>query len=113
MFAWAGGSWPGLQSGAFRANSGANPYGYSNAEFDTESSRCDGLADDVERASCYQDLDTFVTTLDRESDGMFVVPLVERPQVMVYNGESVAAVPTIVDGPSGGPLGDIGSFDLR
>ncbi len=113
LFAWAGGPWPGLQSGAFRANSGANPYGYANAEFDTESSRCDGLADDAERATCYQQLDTFVTTLEQGNDGLFVVPLIERPQVMIYNSDRVAGTPSVVDGPSGGPLADITGFTLR
>ncbi|MDH3301229.1 MAG: ABC transporter substrate-binding protein [Acidimicrobiia bacterium] len=113
LFAWAGGPWPGLQSGAFRANSGANPYGYDNPEFDAESSRCDGLADDVERAACYQELDTFVTTLERGEDGLFVVPLVERPQVLVYNSERLSGVPSIVDGSTGGPLPDVLGFSLR
>ncbi len=110
LFAWAGGPWPGLQSGAFRANSGANPYGYESPEFDAESSRCDGLADDDERASCYQNLDTFVTTLDQGDDGLFVIPLVERPQLLVYDSKRLGDVPVIVDGPTGGPLPDIGVF---
>ncbi len=113
LFAWAGGPWPGLQSGAFRANSGANPYGYDSPEFDAESSRCDGLADDAERADCYQELDTFVTTLDRGENGLFVVPLVERPHILIYNPERLDEVPSIVDGPTGGPLPDVGGFSLR
>lgn len=113
LFAWAGGPWPGLQSGAFRANSGANPYGYDNPAFDAESSRCDGLADDDERVSCYQDLDTFVTTLEQGEDGLFVLPLVERPQVLLYNNERLTDPPSVVDGPTGGPLPDIGAFSLR
>ncbi len=113
LFPWAGGPWPGSQSGAFRAGSGANPYGYANPEFDTESSRCDGLADDAERSSCYQELDTFVTTLDRGENGLFVVPLIERPQVLVYNADRVAEVPAVVDGPTGGPLPDIAGFSLQ
>jgi len=113
LFAWAGGPWPGLQSGAFRANSGANPYGYDSPEFDAESSRCDGLADDAERADCYQELDRFVTTLDRGADGLFVVPLIERPQVLVSNSDRLASVPTIVDGLTGGPLPDINGFSFR
>ena len=112
VFAWAGGPWPGLQSGAFRAQSGANPYGYANPEFDAESSRCDGLVDDAERSSCYQDLDTYLTTLNQGESGLVVVPLVERPQFVVYNPDRLEAVPAILDGPTGGPLPTPSAYTL-
>ncbi|MDH3296032.1 MAG: ABC transporter substrate-binding protein, partial [Acidimicrobiia bacterium] len=93
LFAWAGGPWPGLQSGAFRAESGANPYGFADPEFDTESSRCDGLVDDGERATCYQELDTYITTLDKGNNGIVIVPLIERPQFVVYNQDRFPSPP--------------------
>ncbi len=113
IFAWAGGPWPGLQSGAFRSKSGANPYGYSNPKFDTESSRCDGLVDDAERATCYQDLDLYITGLEKTEDGIVVIPLAERPQLVVMNGERLESAPSVLDGPSGGPLAAIAGFKLR
>jgi peptide/nickel transport system substrate-binding protein len=112
LFAWAGGPWPGQQSGAFRSQSGANPYGYANPEFDSESSRCDGLVEEAERSACYQALDIYVTTLDNGDGGLVVIPLVERPQLTVYNTASLAQAPALLDGPSGGPLASLSSFQL-
>jgi peptide/nickel transport system substrate-binding protein len=112
LFAWAGGPWPGLQSGAFRSQSGANPYGYANPEFDTESSRCDGLVAEAERFECYQVLDTYVTTLDKGDNGIVIIPLVERPQVLVFNSDRIPTPPTVPDGTSGGPLAVFGEWSL-
>ena len=113
LFAWAGGPWPGLQSGAFRGRSSANPYGYADPQFDAESSRCDSLSNNSERSACYQGLDRFVTTLDQGENGLFVIPLLERPEVVAFNAASVAAMPVLNDGPDGGPLAEFTAYRLN
>ncbi len=104
LFAWAGGPWPGLQSGSFRSDSEANPYGFENPEFDAEAARCDTISDDGDRSACYQDLDLFVTTTQSTQDGLFVVPLVERPSMLLYSPTRLSQVPVFTDGDDGGPL---------
>ncbi|MEM9564529.1 MAG: ABC transporter substrate-binding protein [Actinomycetota bacterium] len=63
LFAWAGGPWPGAQSGVYRNGSPGNPYGFSDAEFEVLAFECDAVVDDGGRADCYNELDRFVTTL--------------------------------------------------
>ncbi len=104
LFAWAGGPWPGLQSGSFRSDSEANPYGFENPEFDAEAARCDTITDDSERFGCYQDLDLFVTTTEGAEDGLSVIPLVERPSLLLYSPARLERVPAFADGEDGGPL---------
>lgn len=84
QFSWAGGSWPGGQSGAYRNGSPGNPYGFSNAEFEVAAFECDALPADDERADCYNQLDLFVTTLDRGEDGLFIIPALQRPLVVAH-----------------------------
>jgi len=107
LFAWAGGPWPGVQSGAFRSDSEANPYGFENPEFDTESARCDTVTTDSERLRCYQELDLYVTTTSISEDGGFVVPLVERPLVLMYSPDKLDQLPPFTDGDNGGPLANV------
>ncbi len=104
LFAWAGGPWPGLQSGSFRSDSEANPYGFESPEFDAEAARCDTISDDDDRSACYQALDLFVTTTESTEDGLFVVPLVERPSLLLFSPSRLERVPAFTDGDDGGPL---------
>ncbi|MEM7342362.1 MAG: ABC transporter substrate-binding protein [Actinomycetota bacterium] len=112
QFSWASGPWPGPVSGAFRSDSSANPYGHTSPEFDVAASDCDGVTDDTERAACYNTLDQFLTTLDEGSDGLIVVPISRRPQVMLYSGTALSQVGVLLGGRNGGPLVTIGDTAL-
>ena len=54
QFSWAGGAWPGAQSGAYRNGSPGNPYGFSNPEFEVEAFECDAVVDDDDRGRLLQ-----------------------------------------------------------
>lgn len=104
QFSRAGGAWPGGQSGAFRSGVSNNPYGFSNPEFDTLASECDATVDDDKRADCYNQLDLFVTTLERAGDGLFIIPLLQRPSYFGHVPSRLAAVAAAPDTVFGGPL---------
>ena len=107
QFAWAGGPWPGAQSGVYRNGSPGNPYGFSNPEFEVAAFECDAVVDDTERAGCYNDLDRFVTTLDNGDDGLFMLPLFQRPVVVAHRSDRVEGLPAVVGSPGVGPLATI------
>ncbi len=114
QFGWVGGPWPGRQSGAYRRQSPGNPYGYDNPEFQARAFECDAIVDATERDECYNDLDRFVTTLDQDGgqdDGLFMIPLTPKPPILIW-GPRLQAVPTVVDGLSGGPLVNAAGFAL-
>jgi peptide/nickel transport system substrate-binding protein len=104
QFGWAGGPWPGGQSGAYRAGSPGNPYGFANPEFEVAAFECDAVLDDGERADCYNELDRFVTTLELGEDGLFMIPLVQRPVLVAHATDRLTAVPALSDSDMGGPL---------
>ncbi|MEM9516375.1 MAG: ABC transporter substrate-binding protein, partial [Actinomycetota bacterium] len=80
QFAWVGGPWPGGQSASYLSDSGNNPYGFQNADFDALSDECDATIDDAERAACYNTMDTYVTTLTQDPvQGLFMLPLTQKP----------------------------------
>lgn len=112
LFAWAGGPWPGLQSGSFRSDSQANPYGFGDPVFDSQAAECDAVVDDDERSACYQVLDLFVTTTESSDEGLFVVPLVERPTMLIYSAAGLESVPELYDGENGGPLANVVDYAL-
>ncbi len=112
QFGWVGGPWPGAQSGAYRNGSPGNPYGFSNAEFEVRAFECDALIDDDERADCYNELDRFVTTLELGDDGLFMVPLHQRPLLVATVDDRVVALPDLVGSPRGGPLAAIVDLEL-
>ncbi len=122
LFAWAGGPWPGAQSGVYRNGSPGNPYGFSDAEFEVLAFECDAVVDDGERADCYNELDRFVTTL-RGGDigdevatgteveppagvsaGLFMIPLVQRPFLLAYRSDRLLGPPEPSASIRGGPL---------
>lgn len=113
QFARAGGAWPGGQSGAFRSAVSSNPYGFSNPEFDTLASECDATVDDADRADCYNELDRFVTTVERGTDGLFIIPLAQRPSFSGYVPSRLAAVGAAPDTVAGGPLVNLGDYERR
>jgi peptide/nickel transport system substrate-binding protein len=112
QFSWVSGPWPGSITGAFRSGSAANPYGFASPEFDVAATDCDGVADDVERAACYNGLDIFVTTLDEGTDGLFVIPLTQRPLFYGYVTSVLASGAVAPDGFRGGPLVNVVDFQL-
>lgn len=113
QFSWTAGPWPGLVSGAFRSGSAANPYGFGNPEFDVAATDCDGLAADTERRACYNTLDTFVTTLAEGPDGLFVIPLTQRPVFFGYDSAALASAAVVPGGVGGGPLVNVVDFAFR
>ena len=73
---------------------------------------CDALSDDGERAECYNQLDTFVTTLDRGDDGLFIIPLTQRPWLYGYVSAILASAGVSPDGFRGGPLVNVVDFQF-
>ena len=112
QFAWVGGPWPGGQSGAYRSRVSSNPYGFANPEFDVRANECDATVDDGERADCYNELDTFASTLDRSEDGLFVVPLMQKPRLYGFANGRLSAVGAAFDSDWGGPLVNVVDFEL-
>jgi len=110
QFAWATGPWPGAVTGTYRSGSAGNPYGFNNPEFDVAATECDGLADDSERADCYNALDVFVTTLDEGDDGLFVIPVTQRPRFYGYASNLLTAGGIAPDTLRGGPLVNVVDF---
>ncbi len=111
VWSWATGPWPGGVSGIFRARSDANPYGFSNATFEADAAACDTTVDDTQRATCYNDIDAYVTTLDKGTDGLFVLPLTQKPRYYGYVNRVLASAGVAPDLVQGGPLVNAG--DLR
>jgi peptide/nickel transport system substrate-binding protein len=104
QFAWVGGPWPGGQTAAYLSDSGNNPYGFQNEEFDALSDECDGTIDDAERAACYNEMDKYVTTLENDPEqGLFMLPLTQKPSFYGYTSDlSAAAISP--DANDAGPL---------
>ncbi|MEM8924388.1 MAG: ABC transporter substrate-binding protein [Actinomycetota bacterium] len=111
QFSWVSGPWPGRVTGSYRSGSPINPYGFNNPAFDVAATACDAVTDDGERGRCYNDLDRFVTTLDEGDDGLFVIPLTQRPRFYGH-GDGVSAVGAAPDVVAGGPLVNIGDAVL-
>ncbi|MFV0525129.1 MAG: ABC transporter substrate-binding protein [Acidimicrobiales bacterium] len=103
VFGWSSGPWPGGVSGLYRSGSSANPFGFANPQFDAAASECDAKTDDAERVGCYNALDVYATTVDNAADGLFVVPLSQRPPLVAEAGDLTGLGP-VVDSPWGGPL---------
>ncbi len=112
QFAWVGGPWPGGQSGAYKSDSGFAPYGFVNAEFDARSDECDATVDDATRADCYNELDTYVTTLQHGDDGLFMLPLTQKPSYYAYNSERLVSAGVAPDANLGGPLSNVYDFQF-
>jgi peptide/nickel transport system substrate-binding protein len=105
QFAWTGGPWPGGQSAAYRTGSGNNAYGYTNPEFDAKDDECNAETDDAALADCYNELDKYVTTLELDPEnGLFMVPLTQKPQFYSYNGEVLSSAPVSPDADDAGPM---------
>jgi peptide/nickel transport system substrate-binding protein len=113
QFAWVGGPWPGGGSGAFRTGSGNNPYGYSSEEFDAKSVECDSIVDDAERADCYNELNLFVTTLEKGDDGLFMLPLTQKPSFYGFLSSQLSGAGVAPDANVSGPLTNVVDFQFK
>ncbi|HEX2152859.1 MAG TPA: ABC transporter substrate-binding protein [Acidimicrobiia bacterium] len=126
QFAWVGGPWPGgqitsyLSGGVVEDEAGepvpatGNPYGFRNEEFDQFAAECNATLDDDERAACYNELDTWVTTLDQDPEqGLFMIPLTQKPDFYAYSNDLVAKGAVAPDANSAGPLANAADFVLR
>jgi peptide/nickel transport system substrate-binding protein len=112
QFAWVGGPWPGGQSASYRGGGENNPYGYNNPEFDAKSDECDATVDDTARAACYNELDTYVTTLTVDPNGLFMLPLTQKPSFFGYTSDlSQAAIAP--DANSAGPLVNVVDYQFQ
>lgn len=110
QFAWVGGPWPGGQSASYRCGSGNNPYGFCNESFDEKSVECDGTVDDAERAACYNELDTYVTTLGPDGDGLFMLPITQKPTFYAFSNQRLVGAAVAPDANSAGPLVNVVDF---
>jgi peptide/nickel transport system substrate-binding protein len=104
VWSWATGPWPGGVTGIYRQQSDSNPYGFSNPAFDKNAADCEAVVDDAERAACYNDLDTYATTLAKGTDGLFVIPLTQKPRWYGYSSSQLGSVGVAPDLAQGGPL---------
>ena len=110
QFAWVGGPWPGGQSSAFRSDSGSNPYGYQNADWDAKADECDATIDDTERAACYNELSAWVTTLEFDPEqGLFMLPLTQKPSFYGYTSQ-LSSAGVAPDAQGAGPLANVVDF---
>ena len=113
QFAWVGGPWPGGQSASYRTGAGNNAYGHSNAEFDALSVECDATVDDAERAACYNELDLFVTTLDKGDTGLFMIPLTQKPSFYGYLSSQLQGAGISPDAQGAGPLTNVVGLSVQ
>jgi peptide/nickel transport system substrate-binding protein len=112
QFAWVGGPWPGSGSFSFRTDSGNNPYGYASPGFDAKADECDLIVDEAAAATCYNELDEFVTTLGPDGDGLIVLPLTQKPSFYAYSNTALSAGAVSPDANSAGPLVNVVDFAL-
>jgi peptide/nickel transport system substrate-binding protein len=113
QFAWVGGPWPGGSSASYRAGSENNPYGYASEAFNAKADECDATIDDNERAACYNELDSFVTTLEQGDDGLVVVPLTQKPSFYGYLSSELSGAGVAPDANHAGPLANVVDFQFK
>jgi len=110
QFAWVGGPWPGGQTAAYKSTSGDNPYGYQNAAFDAKADECDGTVDDAASATCYDELDKFVTQIQADGSGLVVMPLTQKPSFYAYNSSVLSQNGVSPDANNSGPLENVQDY---
>lgn len=111
QFAWVGGPWPGGMSSSFRTGAGSNIYGYANAEFDAKADECDSTVDDAARAACYNELNLYVSTLQKDAtSGLFMLPLTQKPSFYAVSATRLSSYGVAPDANNGGPLSNVGDF---
>jgi peptide/nickel transport system substrate-binding protein len=111
QFAWVGGPWPGGQSGILRTGAGSNIYGFANADFDAKADECDGTVDDAVRAACYNELNLYAVTLQKDAEtGLFMIPLTQKPSFYAVSKVRLASYGVAPDANSAGPLLNFADF---
>ncbi len=113
QFAWVGGPWPGGQAASYLGGNGNNPYGFANDAFDARAPECDATVDDAARAACYNELDKYVTTLEMGDDGLFMIPLTQKPSFYGYLSSQLAGAGVAPDANDAGPLTNIVDFQFK
>ncbi len=113
QFAWAGSPWPGGNSASYLGGLPSNPYGFDNPDFDAQSRVCDTMIDNVERAGCYNDLDLYLTTLEKGDDGLIVVPLTQKPSYYGYLSSVLSGAGIASDADDAGPLANVVDFRFK
>jgi len=111
QFAWVGGPWPGGNSPNFSTTIGESPYGYTSEEFDAKAIECDATIDDDARATCYNELDAYVTTLTVDPNGLFLLPITQKPSFYGYTS-TLATAGVAPDAQGAGPLTNVGDFQF-
>ncbi len=112
QFAWVGGPWPGGTSPNYLTASGNNIYGFSSEAFDEAAPLCDATVDDAERATCYNELDKYATTLEMGDDGLFVIPLTQKPSFYGYLSSQLSGAGVAPDANDAGPLTNVADFQF-
>ena len=111
QFAWVGGPWPGGQSGILRSGAGSNIYGFANAEFDVKADECDATIDDAERAACYNELNLYAVTLQKDAQtGLFMLPITQKPSFYAVSATRLASFGVAPDANNAGPLLNVADF---
>lgn len=113
QFAWAGGAWPGSNSDNYLSAGSSNPYAFANAAFDAQAAVCDATLDNVLRAACYNDLDRFLTTLEKGPDGLVVIPITQKPSFYGYASSVLSGAGIASDADAAGPLANVVDFSFK
>ncbi|MGB0114424.1 MAG: ABC transporter substrate-binding protein [Ilumatobacteraceae bacterium] len=112
QFAWVGGPWPGGQTASYRAGGENNAYGFANDEFEALADECDATVDDDDRAACYNELDKFVTTLEKDPvKGLFMLPLTQKPSFYGFTAD-LSQAGVAPDAQGAGPLTNVADFQF-
>lgn len=112
QFAWVGGPWPGGQSFSYRSGSGNNPYGFASANFDARADECDATVDQAEQDACYSELDTYVTTLGPDGDGLFMIPITQKPSFFAFNSVQLSHGAVAPDANAAGPVVNVVDYKI-
>lgn len=113
QFAWAGSPWPGGNSANYLGRKSSNPYGFNNPEFDVLAEECDAMIDNVDRAACYNDLDLYLTTLEKGDDGLIVLPITQKPSYYGYLSSVLSGAGIASDADDAGPLANVVDFSFK
>jgi len=111
QFAWVGGPWPGGQTDSYRAGGENNPYGFANDAFEARADECDAIVNDSDRAACYNELDTYVTTAEQGDDGLFMLPITQKPSFYGFTSK-LSQAGIAPDAQGAGPLTNVADFQF-
>lgn len=113
QFAWVGGPWPGGSTASYQSAGSNNPYAFANPDFDAQAASCEVMTDDEERATCYNEADKFVTSMEKGDQGLVVVPLTQKPSFYAYTSGELAGAAVAPDADDAGPLVNVVDFQFK